>query len=558
MTLRTLYQTLLDSDLVRLRVIARQWDIPLTTGRRPDLAAQLADGMARAEAVERVWELLPSESRAALEDLLRQGGAVPWMIFTRRWGRIRNVGPGRLEREELWREPVSPAESLWYWGFLQRASELGSGGGIRDMAIVPDDLALYLPVPPPLEIPPPTSTAPPLHALAGDDGLADDLVTFWALLQNETVLLDAEGNYPPHCRQQLLAHLRPPAESRLALLKTLALEQDWIQLNEHGLLRPTATPMLAWLREGRWTQWLALARAWQESAHWNDLAFVPTLHPDPVAGWPYDPRATRHNFLDLLRHCTSGVWYTLAEFVAYAREHAPDFLRVDGDYDTWSPRDALTGAPLRGFDAWESVEGALLAFMLTGPLSWLGLVDLGRAVSYLPPTAFRLNAAGAAFLGLEQPPELSPPSPVRIRRDGTLLVPPGRRYERFQLSRIALPVQDGVAECYRLTPRSLARARQQRIPLERIIGFLGEATGRSLPAALRKAMEHAYHGGERASLTRVWVLRVQDPDLLDYPALLSVLQERLGPRVALVREVDRERVLTLLIQEGVLPEVEEP
>jgi hypothetical protein len=558
MSLRTLYQTLLDSDLVRLRVIARQWDIPLTTGRRPDLAAQLADGMARAEAVERVWELLPSESCAALEDLLRQGGAVPWMIFTRRWGRIRNVGPGRLEREELWREPVSPAESLWYWGFLQRASELGSGGSIREMAIIPDDLALYLPLPPPLEIPPPTSTAPPLHELAGDDGLADDLVTFWALLQNETVLLDAEGNYPPHCRQQLLAHLRPPAESRLALLKMLALEQDWLQLSERGLLRPTATPMLAWLQEGRWAQWLALARAWQESAHWNDLAFVPTLHPDPVAGWPYDPLATRHNLLDLLRHCTPGVWYTLAEIVAYAREHAPDFLRVDGDYDTWSPRDALTEAPLRGFDAWESVEGALLAFVLTGPLFWLGLVDLGRAVSYLPPDTLRLNAAGAAFLGLEKPPELSPPSPVRIRRDGTLMVPIGRRYERFQLSRIALPVQDGAAECYRLTPRSLARARQQHIPLERIIEFLEKATGRSLPAALRKAVEHAYRGGERAGLTRVWVLRVQDPDLLDYPALLSVLQERLGPRVALVREADRERVLALLVQEGVLPEVEEP
>ena len=43
MALRTLYQTLLDSDLARLQVIAQQWDIPLIAERKSDIAAELAD-----------------------------------------------------------------------------------------------------------------------------------------------------------------------------------------------------------------------------------------------------------------------------------------------------------------------------------------------------------------------------------------------------------------------------------------------------------------------------------------------------------------------------------
>ncbi|HQE98776.1 MAG TPA: hypothetical protein PLG06_03460, partial [Anaerolineae bacterium] len=124
MTLRTLYQALLDCDGARLRVIAQQWDVALKAEARPDAAAQLADAMAHAEGVERVWEGLPPAARAALEDLLRRGGVLPWAIFTRRWGQVRVVGPGRLEREELWRTPISPAETLWYWGLVFRVGTL--------------------------------------------------------------------------------------------------------------------------------------------------------------------------------------------------------------------------------------------------------------------------------------------------------------------------------------------------------------------------------------------------------------------------------------------------
>lgn len=557
MSLRTLYQALLDSEPARLRVIAGQWEISLTASRRTDLAAELADAMAHVERVTAAWDSLTPRSRAALEDLLRREGALPWPAFTRRWGPLRTVGPGRLEREELWRDPISATETLWYWGFLYRTSTVSATGATSEMAFVPDDLALYLPAPPPLEIPPPDPASSPLRMLGGDDSLADDLVSLWSLLQNEAVRPDEDGSWPPRHRERLLARVHPPAGPRLALLETLAREVGWIRRDERGLLRPVPDPMLEWLHADRWTQWERLVHAWQESERWNDVAWVPGLQPDTTLGWPNDPLATRSNVLVMLRRCVTDVWYTMADFVAHAHEHTPDFLRLDGDYEAWSPRDAVTGAPLRGFDAWETVEGALLAFLITGPLYWLGLVDLGKSTPWLPPDRFRVSAAGAALLGAADPPTFLEPAPIEVRVSGLLLVPPERRYERFQMSRIATPVGEEGLHLYRLTPRSLKRARRQRIPLERIEGFLEEALEQPLPTTLRQAIEETYRGGGEARMMRGWILRVQDAELLDADAVRDLIQERLGPQVALVREADREQLLRILALQGILPEVEE-
>jgi len=314
---------------------------------------------------------------------------------------------------------------------------------------------------------------------------------------------------------------------------------------------------LSWLRAGRAEQWEVLARAWLESQRWNDLALVPTLLPDPVRGWPNDPLQTRRQVMELLRQCTPGVWYPLAGFIAHVHQHTPDFLRPHADYEAWNLRDALTETSLRGFEAWHAVEGALLATLLTQPLAWLGIVDLGRASPLLAPESFRVSALGAALLTSAEVPTLPPPAPVALEPGAIFAVPLGRRYEHFQLSRIAeWTGKSADAYRYRLTSTSLTRARQQRIPLRRITEFLTEATGRSLPAALRKAIERAYRQGGRAQLTQVWVLRVKDPDLLDYEEVQELLQERLGPRVALVRDADVERLTTVLIQAGLLPDVE--
>lgn len=541
MALRTLYQTLLDSDLARLHVIAHQWDITLVAERKSDVAAELADAMARADTVERVVAGLDDRARLALDDLLRRDGALPWAIFVRRWGELRPVGPGRLEREGLWREPVSAVECLWYLGLLQRAFATWPVGQV-EMAFVPEELRLYMPAPAPLEIVPPVSVDPPACQLPGSDELADDLVTLFAVLQMETL--------GPVVTGEKTAWMRLPQAS--VLLETLALEQGWLQRDERGALRPVAEPMLAWLQADGWSQWAMLARAWMESARWNDLAAVSTLRPDPVREWPVESRSARQAFLDLLRHCAPDTWYTLAEFTVFVRAQNMDFLRPDGDYDVWALRDAATDKPLRGIEAWNAIEGAWIAFVLTGPLHWLGLVDLDND----PATCFRLSAAGAALLELGAPPDLPEPPPLHLSDDGVIAVPLRRRYARFQVRRIARPLACVEDYRYRLTPASLTLARQQRIPLARILAFLEEAIGQALPAHLRVAIESAYQGREPVRLEQVWLLRSPDPALLEHPALRRFIRESLGEGLALVRVADRAEVLAALAHSGVLPEVD--
>jgi len=555
MALRTLYQTLMDSDLARLRVIAQQWDLELIAERRADMAAELAEAMARADVVERVLEVLEPEPKAALEDLLRHDGAMPWAAFTRRWGRIRMVGPGRLEREALWQTPISPAESLWYWGLLQRAPAIDATGASVEMAFVPESLLLYLPTPPELEIPLPKTTAPPLHVVTGDDHLCDDLVTLFAYVQNHNVRSDAAGTWPHRHLEALKRQLQTPAAWQL--LQTVALEQGWLERNDQDEIQPVPQPMLTWLHSDRLEQWKALAQGWMDSQNWNDLVLVPALQPDPALGWPNNPLLTRRNVIELLERCTPGVWYPLAGFIAHVREHSPDFMRPNADYDAWSLRDALTEAPLRGFEAWDAVEGALLGTLLIQSLAWVGIVELGKANPILSPNSFRLSEMGAALLDLGEPPILSKPPMVELQNTGIIVVPAGSHYEHFQLSRIAEAVTaTPTSYRYRLTPTSLARARRQHIPLRRIVEFLSEATGQALPAALRKAIERAYRQSGQVRLTQTWVLRAKDPDLLDYEEVRDLLQERLGPRVALVRATDIERLSNILIQAGLLADVE--
>lgn len=558
MALRTLYQTLLDSDTARLRIIAHLWDIQLTTTRRPDMAAELTEAMASSEAVTAAVESLSETERAALDDVLRHGGALPWAVYQRRSGVVRTVGAGRAEREELWRDPASAAEVLWFRGLVQRAFADQDGQAV-EMAFIPEDLRLYLPTPPEREVPAPTPSDPPETITKGTDALVDDLVSLWATLQRP----DAEGVPTP-------TPLESIAADRLQLIKTLSAEMSWIKADENDRWRPNPKTVIDWLQADLWTQWSTLADAWVVSEGWNDVAHVPTLRPDPVNPWPGDARGTREAFLNALTHCEPRTWYSVATIRTYIKTYATDFLRRDGIYDAWAPRHARTQAPLRGFDAWDDVEGQLLDYLITGPLTWLGMVDTGSTTQADPGDAvttgsktFRLSDAGAAILDLAPPPEVPAPQPVRLVAGAEALVPRRRRYERFQMSRIADDVptradQPSGVYRYRFSPSSIQRAKQQRIPVGRIITFLKEATERTeLPSSLEMALQRAYRGEGRARLAHPWILRVTTPEPLQLPELAPLIIAHLTPQLVVIREADRLRVQQILVEKGYLTDVDE-
>ena len=589
--MRSLHQCLLDTELVRLRVIARFWSVELTASRQREVATQLAEAMAAPEAITAAWEMLPDDQRQTLEQLLAAGGRMPLRVFTREWGEIRTMGPGRMEREQPWQKPISPAEGLWYRGFISRAFEQGPEGAY-EVAFVPPELRAHLPAPaiPPLAITLEPASEPAAVRSAGN-ALLDDGCTLLAYLQNERVRPGPGGAWPARHEARLARRLRDPDPARLAFLHHLVRHLEWLRVTDSGRLRPDPGPVAAWLQSPTGQQRDVLASAWRDDPAWNDLFHIPTLYPEDTGAWRNDPLLARRAILRHLaaiyrepvacteprrsERCTPDTWYELDDFVAAVKRVDPDFQRPDGDYTTWYIRDAATGAYLSGFESWDGVEGALIRYLITGPLYWLGLTELGvgrnsaHLHSYtptLPYSTFRLTSAGAAFLGLTEPPPEPEPPPLTLRSDFTVLAPPARRYERFQLSRVAAWVRTPILHSpfsilfvYRLTPTSLERARQQGIPVARVLEFLSRTTNAPVLRSVETALTRWEARGPEARLERVVLLRLSNEGLMaqviSSPRARHLIHERVGPAAALVRERDWLRLVTALGEMGLLPDV---
>ncbi|MEJ2151333.1 MAG: helicase-associated domain-containing protein, partial [Chloroflexota bacterium] len=507
-------------------------------------ALQLTEAMTAPQAVAAAWEALPDDQRRALEALLAAGGQVPLKVFEREWGAMRAMGPARMDRERPWREPISPVEGLWYRGFVSRAFEQGPEGTYEAIFIPPELHEYSMTAPAPSAAIALDPAAEPAVVRAAGDALLDDACTLLAYLQNERVRPQVDGGWPARHESRLMRRLRDPNPARLTLLHHLVQGRKWLRVVDSGHLRPEPGPVATWLQSSSERQRRALAEAWRDDPSWNDLFHIPTLVPEDTGAWRNDPLLARKTILHHLRACTPGTWYTFDEFVSAIKQATPDFQRPDGDYTTWYIRDAAAGAYLSGFESWNEVEGALIRYLLTGPLAWLGFVNLGSSGPGVPFTAFRLTLIGAVFLGLAAPPPEPALAPLDLHRDFRVLAPPARRYDRFQLARVAdwaasPPLREGGAFefIYRLTPTSLDRARQQGIPVARVLEFLEQATGAPVPRPIEAALMRWDARGAEARLERVLVLRLASEELMAQvmasPPARRLIREQIGPTAAL-------------------------
>jgi hypothetical protein len=560
--MRSLRQNLLDTDLARLQIIARFWDVELTASRQRDAAAQLAEAMAAPEAIAHVWETLPDDQRRALETVLAAGGRKPRRIFARQWGEIRAMGPGRMERERPWREPISPAEGLWYKGLIYHIFEPGPDGAY-EVVFVPPELRVHLPAP---DMSPSTIILDPVPAPAAvrsdDDALLDDACTLLAYLQNERLRPDPDGGWPRRHETRLIRRLRDPAPERLIFLRHLAHRLAWLRVTDASLMRPDPEPVTAWLQSSTEQQRDALAKAWRDDPTWNELFHIPALHPEETGAWRSDPLLARKAILRHLAACAPDAWYKLDDLVTAIKQTDPDFQRPDGDYTSWYIRDVISGVYLSGFESWDAVEGMLIRHVITGPLAWFGLIDWGES------DVFRITAAGAAFLDLDELPPAPEPAPLTLRPDFTVLAPPARRYERFQLARVADYVTSPPAGgteggdapfIYRITPSSLEHAQQQGIGVARVIEFLERVSDAPVPRPIEAALTRWEAHGTEARLERAILLRLSGEELMTQvtssPRARRLVHEQVGPTAALVRERDWPRLVVALGEMGLLPDI---
>ena len=557
-TMRALHQSLQDTDPIRLRVIAQFWEISLTSTRPREMAHELAEAMISSNAVAAALERLTDDQRQALQALIDSGGQMPQRIFSREWGSIRAMGPGRMDRERPWEDPASPAEALWYHGLLFKSFEEGPDGAYNAVRI-PPEIQDFMPRTgesrPTISVKP--APSPNVVSSSGDK-LLEDACTLLAYVHNQRPSWSPDGAWSEHHTDRLLSRLLDQRSDRFAFLSHLASRIGWVVGEERGRLSLHPETVTSWLRRTPSEQRSAVTRCWRDDPTWNDLSQVPTLQPVETGVWRNDPLLAREA---IFRHLTSYVsphWYEIESFIAFIKELDPDFQRPSGDYETWYIRDEVTGLYLSGFESWDAVEGRLIRYMLTGPLAWLGLIEVGAEEKGHSPRAFRLTDDGAAYLDLKtaQPPA-EPPKP-RLRSGFRISVPLGRRYARFQIARVADWLQNGDHFIYRLTPTSLQRARRQHISVARVLEFLEEVTEAPLPQPVKEAVNRWDRQGTEASLRLAVVLRLADVEQMDravsVPRLSRLIEERIGPTAALVKREDWHRVITALEEMGFLPD----
>ncbi|MFB0534929.1 MAG: helicase-associated domain-containing protein [Anaerolineae bacterium] len=531
--MKTLHQSLIDCDMAMLRAIAEMHGLELSSNRQEEAVVQLAQELLQPEEVALTLESLSPTEREGLEAIIAQGGRIRAPLFLREYGQLRAFGPGRLKREKPWLELANVAEGLWYRGLIYKAFDEAKGYR-GEFFFVPQDL---LPLLPQAEKGPLAFTVepslPPPVIRQGDLAFLDDICTLLSYLQREEVK-PLRGGYLPRpvierlnerliVKEDLSEIVHEKGTQRLAFLHHLCRQSRLVRVRG-GLLKPSSAEARTWLKSSPADQIAALQAAWRDDPQWNELWHVASLKCEDT-GWRNDPLATRQRFLKHLSQCPPEQWLSLASFIQAIKESDPDFQRPDGDYSSWYIRQADTGRYFSGFESWDQVEGALIAYFIAQPLHWLGVTSLGyeNEADDLP-SSFLITPWGTAFLGLpRQEREEWSPQPIEIRSDFTITVPAGGSlYHRFQLERFAdrQGSEEG-AHLYHVTPDSLARLLREDIKVETVLSFLKQAAAGRLPANVAHTLRQWAQKYGQVSLRPVVLLQVKDELILQELRTLS-------------------------------------
>lgn len=568
--MQALARTLAGYDLELLRVIANRWDVDLSGLDVRSAAEKLAEGMLNAEKVADAWSRLPDDQRGALQALSAAKGKMPAAIFSRIHGEIRAFGPDRLVREKPYLNPENVAEALYYRGLIAKTyGEANKGAkGTQPVVYIPTDLAALMPVhltgfqlhpdePEHVEALPEPE---PGTVRAADTSLVDDLTTLLAACQvAEMELID--GAIREDLREDLRQHLLGASSpARFALMTALALDMGLAVPNEAAMLKPVAATARTWLDASRPAQVRALVDAWLKSTTFNELWHTPGLVPEQ-AGWSNNPALARKTVFRFLELVPLTDWWPVDDLVDAVKEDEPDFQRPGGDYESWYIREAQSGNYLRGFESWDQVDGAVLRYILSGPMHYLGLTDVQADGS-----ACRLTAYGRALIpdGGEWPKGGAAPegAPLRVQADGLIEVPRATsRFERFQVARFTMWGKAADPYTYHVTPDGIALAKRQGLRADQIVTFLRRVAEGQLPDDLARQIEAwgKAAASEPVTLSRLVVLRTPGPELMDMilntPALRRYVGAQLGPTAVVVREGQWKDLASALADAGIAAEV---
>lgn len=541
-----LNQSLQNRDIGHLRIVAGIWGVDLKSVETEAARKELTTAMLNIQLVGEIVESLPAEARSALDALGEAGGKISWATFSRQFGVIREVGPGRRDREQVHLNPISSAEILFYRALLARAF-FDTPSGVQEFAFIPEDLSalIYsngykdyrgkekiitsslpaLAKPDGESLGRPASPKEREHPLPASDRLVDDATTLLAALRMGHVLPETQI----------------PAQVVMQFLSAAKIIVDG---------SPQIEPVRSFLEASREAALHELTDAWQDSEDFNELHQLSGLVCE--GEWTNQPLVTREFLLNLVEAIPDNQWWSLPAFLRAIKEKNPDFQRPAGDYDSWFIKREADGVFLRGFAHWDAVDGALIRYLIMGPLHWLGIVELATPAENEAVTAFRIP------IKKERTP-ITENAKLHVTSQGMITVP---RYfpraVRYQIARFCEWDDKKEDEYrYRVTTGSLRKAREEGLKVSQLLSLLAKNASAEIPPVIVQALKRWELKGTEARVEIQTVLRVGSPEVLDELRRTKAgrfLGESLGPVTAVIKPGAQTKVLSALAEMGLLAE----
>ena len=542
-----LIQSLRGRDIGHLRIIAQLWGIDLVEFEIKPALKELSKKILVPSNVSEVIDSLSPETRPVIQELLKSNGNLPWAAFIRKFGEIREIGPGQRDRDQTYLHPISPLEILFYRAILAKKL-INSPEGAMEVAYIPDDL---LPIITRFERErikivdlDQTRKLMPLGHPAKPDERGQRIGVSDRLLDDATTFLAAQriGLVPP-------ATPIPPQVIK-EFLATVKIDISSKHTNGERMGESSIQAIRLFLKAKRRDALDQLYLAWRQSDTFDELRQIPEIVCE--GEWTLQPKHPREFILASLNAIPPNTWWSLTGFIYAIKEKHPDFLRPAGDYDSWFIKRKADDTYLRGFAHWDDVDGAYIRYIITGPLFWLGKIELAVNADRDVIGAFRVVNKKPYSSNDET-------AKLHVSSQGKIYVP--RTFPRAIRYLVARFCEwEDVKEDeyrYRVTPASLHRAKGEGLKTGQFLSLLVKNSSNVIPPSFTKAVKRWELNGTEARIESQTILRVAQPEVLvalQKSKAGRFLGEPLGPVSIVVKPGAQEKVLIALSELGLLGE----
>ena len=521
-----------------LSVIASFWLNLRSTPNYEELIRMLCDRMTDPAVLKKKlnspeWQ----EFLSLFQYLIQKDGIEESEGFEAMFGPFRVAGTDRIMREKLWKNPVSHTESLRYRGLIFREIR-PMNEVLKDCYVLPEDLLKIISGIIPMQAAP-TSTVP--------------VLTVRPAIPSETAFVAAEDKSLPDLFCLGLALKR---DERMLTFPGLDVTDTWIRFLDALISdsvyfddtnNPNTEAIRNFLIHNRTSARISLLRIWRNTENYNELIESPEINvlTDPV----FSKTKPRGVILKLLSDLSPDTWISANGFLAAVKKAHPQFLRDAFREERWQLQDT-EGNDLSGIGAWYQMEGAYLRFLLSGPLSWLGLAQCAFSEKdHKELTAFRLSQDVRFYLAESEQPEtaeeiLSKPNLEQalptISGDGEIAcstkVP---RYFRYMAARYAeIEKVDRDRVVFRLTPASLSEAERFGLSKTSLLSLLRRFSGNKVPPTLERMLSAPDNTSHTALIYSATILTVPDEailaELLNTSRLEKWILQQINPTSLLI------------------------